>query len=189
MDRFLHRIFHKIYTPLVFLLIAVIYSLASFPAQASLTQDQIKVAMIRKFAEFVKWPDDVSPRNSMNVKVCAYANTPIALAAAVLEKTVPNQAVHYSFVPLAANEPIGKKCHVIFISNQEQERLPALLASLSSQPVLTISDISNFVNRGGMIGFVVVDGKIKYDINNQAFGLARLKVDAQLLETANKVVE
>ena len=55
--------------------------------------------------------------------------------------------------------------------------------------MLTVSDIDNFADSGGMIGFVTNDNKIKVEVNTKAVTSAGLRVDAQLLEIAVKVID
>jgi hypothetical protein len=55
---------------------------------------------------------------------------------------------------------------------------------LGSAKVLTVSDISDFARQGGMIGFVIEDGRVKIQINLQAVNNAGLKISAKLLEVA-----
>ena len=63
------------------------------------------------------------------------------------------------------------------------------MAALRGQPVLTVSDIGNFAESGGMIGFVTDDNKVKVEVNAKAITSAGLRVDAQLLEIAVKVID
>ena len=167
----------------------VVPCMAVWPVLAAPTPEQIKAVMIRKFVEFVKWPDAVSPRNEMLVKICVYGNSSMSAAREIFEKVGANQAVRYSFSTLSQISAVPQSCHVVFISSEEQGNMGSIMGGLKGKPVLTISDMSGFADKGGMIGFNLVDGKVRYDINNRAFGAAELSVDAQLLETANKVVE
>lgn len=145
----------------------------------------IKAVMIRKFVEFIKWPAEVSPANKMQVNVCVYGTTGMSDMDAVFSKTSSASPIKYTLKNISQLSGVAGQCHVVFLASSKASNLSAL----ASQPVLSISDGNNFAENGGMIGFQLIDGKIRYNINNAAFDRAGLKVDAQLLEIANKVVE
>ena len=77
--------------------------------------------------------------------------------------------------------------HVLFISASEEARLPAILAVLEETPVLTVSDLERFTERGGMIALRLVDRKVHFDINMDATERAGLKLSSQLLRLAKVV--
>lgn len=56
-----------------------------------------------------------------------------------------------------------------------------------SHGILTVSEISQFVKKGGMIGFVVRNGKVKLQINIDHAKQAGLVISAKLLEIAELV--
>ncbi len=148
----------------------------------------VKAVMIRKFAEFIRWPDAVAPQNTMQVNVCVYGDAPMSEMTAVFSKTSASNPVKFSLSTLSQLSDAGA-CHILFVGASRQSQVGSITAALAGKPVLTVSDADGFAEKGGMIGFRIVDGKVRYDINNRAFGAAQLKVDAQLLEIANKVVE
>jgi len=144
----------------------------------------VKAVMIRKFVEFIRWPDAVAPQKEMRVKVCVLGDSPMAQMNAVFDKTSVSAPVKYTLNSIGS---VGEavNCHVLFIGSS----MVSQLGALSGKPVLTVSDTDGFAQRGGMIGFQIIDGKVRYNINNKSFGTAQLKIDAQLLEIANKVVD
>lgn len=158
------------------------------PARADTDQEMvIKAVMIRKFVEFIKWPEDVAPQKEMQVKVCVYGDTPMAQMNAVFNKTSATSPIKYTLSSISQLGNISGACHVLFIAASKQDS--SVFAALEGKPVLTVSDAGGFADKGGMIGFEIIEGKVRYNINNKAFGQAHIKVDAQLLEIANKVVD
>lgn len=163
---------------------------SAIPARADAQSEMVvKAVMIRKFSEFIKWPDAVSPSKNKQVKVCVYGDSPMADMTPVFNKTSASSPIAYSLSSVGQLASVASNCHVLFISSSKQEQLGSVLAAIKGQPVLTVSDMDGFADHGGMIGFELIDGKIRYNINNKAFGEAQIKVDAQLLEIANKVVD
>jgi hypothetical protein len=81
------------------------------------------------------------------------------------------------------------QCQILFISSSEKGHLPEILAAVARLPVLTVSDIKNFAQTGGVIGFVTVDERIRFDINQAAAERADLQISSQLLKLARSVVQ
>lgn len=63
-----------------------------------------------------------------------------------------------------------------------------LLSNIGSKSVLTVSDIANFTEAGGMIGLIEIEQRIRFDINMVATDRARLKLSSQLLKLARIVL-
>jgi hypothetical protein len=144
----------------------------------------IKAVMIRKFVEFIKWPEAYAPQKNMQVNVCVLGDSPMSQMSAVFDKTGASP-IKYKLSNISQLSGVENNCHVVFLGASALAQLPGL----RGKPVLTVSDSGGFAERGGMIGFEIIGGKIRYNINNRSFGAAQLMIDAQLLEIANKVVE
>lgn len=77
-----------------------------------------------------------------------------------------------------------KECHLIFITQKHKENLETILAQLAGQNILTISDTSGLAKQGISINFVLIKGKLKFEINRHALDKANLRASAQLLKLA-----
>jgi hypothetical protein len=75
-------------------------------------------------------------------------------------------------------------CHVLFISTSEKKRLPEIFAALKSASVLTVGEMDQFTEAGGMINFVLVGTKIRFEINQEAATSAGLKISSKLMSLA-----
>ena len=150
---------------------------------------KIKAAIIRKFPAFVSWPAEVSPLNTHRVDICLLGESAIVQQRGTFEKHDDKATVVYNFNKIGSPGEAAGRCHIVFIGQSEAYHLVEVITKLSSSPVLTVSDIDNFAQNGGMIGFQLIDNKVRYNVNNPAFGKANLKVDAQLLEIANVVIQ
>jgi hypothetical protein len=80
-------------------------------------------------------------------------------------------------------------CNILFISDSEKKRLPAILASLRGSSVMTVADMEHFIDAGGMVQFVVEDARVRISIDVGATGRARLKISSKLLALARAVTE
>jgi hypothetical protein len=69
------------------------------------------------------------------------------------------------------------------------EHLPSILDRVKAQPMLLISDIDGFANRGGMIEFVTLGDVVRFNINVRSAREAQMSISSKLLELANQVVQ
>jgi hypothetical protein len=78
-------------------------------------------------------------------------------------------------------------CQVLFISRGAKDQMPALLQKLKGSPVLTVADSDGFTDLGGMVNFVLVEEKVKFEINQTAADQCGLQISAKLLKIARVV--
>ncbi len=68
------------------------------------------------------------------------------------------------------------------MSRSEKDRLSRLLEELKQKPVLTVSDLDQFCQQGGMINLVLSAGNtVKPEINPDAARSASVQISSKLL--------
>ena len=82
-----------------------------------------------------------------------------------------------------------KRCHLLFICASEKKTVNEIIDLVKDQGVLTVSDIREFLDAGGIVSFVIEDNKARFDINLTASEKAGLRIRSQLLRLAKKVVK
>jgi hypothetical protein len=145
---------------------------------------QVKAAYLYHFAKFVEWPSDAA---SASLNICVIGKSPFGSAlSSISGKKVRNRSVVISYLNRIDEL---KECDILFVCASEKARLSQILAAMASRPTLTVSDLKHFASAGGMIGFVSVSDKLRFEINQRAAQRAGLRVSAQLLKLATMVVE
>jgi hypothetical protein len=107
---------------------------------------------------------------------------------AIEDKQVKGRHLKIELYPsgLLSSEAIAG-CHILFISESEKNRLRSILTELKQSPVLTVSDIENFAQHGGMIALVKAQQQVRFEINPIALRHAGLAISSKLLELAKVV--
>lgn len=143
----------------------------------------VKAAFLLNFAAFVTWPETAFADANAPVVVGVYGADPFG---AVLDDVLAGEAV--SGRPfLVRRIPRGGDaggCHILFVSESERGRMAAVLRAVRQKPVLTVADGAEFVAAGGMIGFVVERGRIRFRINQDAAKGAGITISSRLLRLA-----
>ena len=68
------------------------------------------------------------------------------------------------------------------------KRPGTVIAGLSGNGVLLVGESEHFAQEGGVIGFCLEQNKVRFEINVEAAGKAKLKISAKLLALAKTVI-
>jgi hypothetical protein len=155
-------------------------------AEPSLSEYQVKALFLLNFAKYVEWPAEAFSGPSAPITIGVLGTGPCGdhLRKAVEGKTISGRAivVHQIEHPEDMN-----KCHILFISGTEKNHLAEILSQLQSRPVLTVGENDQFAQKGGVIGFVKKDGKVRLEIDLKAARGAKLEISSKLLSVADRV--
>jgi YfiR/HmsC-like len=155
-------------------------------AQEALSEYQVKAAYLFNFLKFVEYPGESFTDPLAPIVIGVVGDDPFggALPQVVIGKTVQGRdlVIH---VYRTGEELRG--AHILFISSSERKRLPMILSRLRGASVLTVSDTEGFLEAGGMIQFLNESGRVRFAINVDATGRAKLKMSSKLLGLARVV--
>jgi hypothetical protein len=146
---------------------------------------EVKAAFLYNFARFVEWPEPPGGDGPFVITVLGRDPFGTVLDDTLRGKTVDAKAVQVRRV--SRSEEVGGS-RIVFICDSEKDRLPAILKSLESAPVLTVGEMTEFAERGGVIRFKVEQDRIRLEINVAAAERSRLRISSQLLKLA-RIVE
>jgi hypothetical protein len=154
------------------------------PAATGPAEYEVKAAFLYNFARFVEWPD--APEGDGPFVITVLGRDPFG---SVLDDTLRGKTIDDKrIVVRRASRPdeVGQS-RIVFICDSEKDRLPAILKSLEGTPVLTVGEMSEFAERGGVIRFKLEQGRIRLEINAAAAERSRLRISSQLLKLARIV--
>jgi hypothetical protein len=147
----------------------------------------VKAAFLFHFAQFVEWPPEAFKDASSPLKYCTVGDDPFrgALEESVHGKSVGSHTLQVQH--LTRREPIAG-CHILFIGVGEKKHLPEDLSGAAGHAVLTVGETEHFAQEGGMIGFLVENDKVRFEINMKTAATAKLKISSRLLLLAKTVI-
>jgi hypothetical protein len=148
---------------------------------------RVKAAFIYNFAKFIEWSPEAYESSASPIVLCILGDDPFETALDSVEgKKVGERKLVIKRIKKVQD---GDGCQILFICSSEKEGLPQILKALQGSSVLTISDMDRFTDQGGVIGFVLADNKIRFDINLGAARLSKLEISSKLLKLAERVRE
>lgn len=167
---------------------ALLVGLPNLESQGSApTEYEVKAAYLYNFGRFVEWPPTAPSANANSFQLCVLGKDPFGPA---LYKTIAGESIGGKYVvakQVSSPQDAGD-CREVFISASEDGQLAAILPALDEARTLTVSDMPQFVQRGGMIEFVSQSNRIRFQVNLTAAQHAGLTLSSQLLKVATKVI-
>ena len=153
-------------------------------AQSAVPEDEAKAAFLYNFAKFVEWPDAAFAGSNAFVVGVVGDDAFAAVVERVLHgKVVRDRPLTVRRVTRAAD--LGG-CHVLFIGDGRQ--LGDVLQALAARPILTVGAREEFAPQGGMIGFLVDNQRLRFEVNLDPAARANLRISSQLLKLATRVI-
>jgi len=169
---------------LIILKIACFFGLNLFSVQAQVSQEyKVKAAFLYNLGRMVEWPEGA---NSGDLVMCFFGEESFGNELDSLkDKSIKDRPLKFRRnVQLDSIE----QCHILFISEEEQENLEDIVYALNNLPVLTVGESESFAERGGIVNLPQIKGRIRIEININAAQNAGLKMSSKLLTLA-KIIE
>jgi hypothetical protein len=161
-------------------LVAILPSLAD----AQVGEYEVKAAFLLNFTKFVDWPASAFAEPGVPFAICVLGKDPFGRS---LDEVVQGESVagRRLVVRRISDPPGPQACQLLFVDASIKE----LSRVLSGVPpgVLTVGDGERFVHDGGMIGFVIENRRVRFDIHQSAAERAALKLSSKLLSVARTV--
>jgi hypothetical protein len=165
----------------------MLLAVLSLVAQVSKpTEYQVKATYLYNFGQFVRWPASVAAPLDQRFQVCILGHDPFSsiLDATLAGEEIDGQAVVARRISAARDAGL---CRILFISSSEEGQLKEILAAIGKAGVLTVSDMPDFTQRGGMIQFTRDGNRIRFAVNLTSAEHAGLMLSSQLLRLAVSV--
>jgi hypothetical protein len=162
----------------------VVLSPSVFAQQSKPQEYQIKAVYLYNFSKFVQWPPAAENKDSF--AICVLGHDPFGAA---LDQVLVGEKIEQKAMVARRITDVQEaaKCQILFIASSESARAKQILSSLGKNSILTVSDIPNFSVIGGMIQFVNLENKVRFEVNLSAADKAGLTFSSQLLKVASSV--
>jgi hypothetical protein len=158
--------------------------LGSIPAKAQVSREyQLKAVFLYNFAQFTEWPTNAFANDKSPIVIGIVGMDPFGGA---LEQTIRDEKVagHPLVVQHYPRPTDIKPCHILFFTQSENRHVDEILTAVEDKPVLTVSDMDNYLTSGVMIRFVLVNNKVHFRVNVEAAHAANINISSKLLRVA-----
>ena len=142
----------------------------------------VKATFVYKFAPFVTWPGAAPGNGAFPICVSGSDHVSPLIAVAVRGQEIDGHPITVRQVTSA--EGI-EGCSILYVATSNLQDARALLSAARGKPVLTITDGGDSVH--GIIAFHVMDGHVRFDIDEDLATESKLTISSKLLQLANTV--
>jgi YfiR/HmsC-like len=147
---------------------------------------EVKAVYLLNFAKFVQWPAEARVREDNVFTICVLGDDPFG---SILDRTLAGETLDGKPAAIRRIRRVRATdgCRMVFIGASEKSRLGEILGALNERSVLTVSDLDDFAERGGMIQLVLDEDRVRFEVNLTAATRARLALSSELLKVARAV--
>jgi hypothetical protein len=144
----------------------------------------VKAAFVEKFPLFITWPEDAFAAPTSPFTICVIGGGGFEL---LLERAVEGEAAgrHPMTVHSVATLIAADHCQIAYFRpDAGSGAIKRQIAEAAAQPILTVTDGTELFDARGIINFVIVDGRVRFEIKASALPASRLVISSKLLSLA-----
>lgn len=155
-------------------------------AQTVMSESQVKAMFVYNFLKFVEWPVDTSAgaRDPFVVVIIGEGATADATEHFLESRAVGERPL---YVRRARWDQSLAGVRAAFVVERDAKKLHHVLDAAAAAGVLTIGEGESFTTRGGVIGLLIEDRKVRFDVDTAAAQSAGLRVSSKLLALTRTV--
>ncbi len=135
---------------------------------------------VYNFTKYIQWPEVT---REMVIGV-AGGNPEILEAFEKMATAKSSQELRYLVRIVQAPADVAD-CHILYIPEAESSKL-SYFRNSAAEGKLIVTEGDNMLGHGSMINFIIVDNKLRFELNQEALDKAGLKISSQLKVMAVK---
>ena len=148
-------------------------------AQTPMNESEVKAMFVYNFLKFVEWPSEsIRTKDPFVVLIIGDGPTADATERFLESKTIGERPL---FVRRTKWDQSLAGARAVFVIERDPKRLHLILEAAAAAGVLTIGEGESFATRGGVIGLLVENRKVRFDVDTTAAQVAGLRVSSKLL--------
>jgi hypothetical protein len=141
---------------------------------------KMHTVFIFSFTRYIQWPDAY---NNGDFEIMVLGDSPIVddLKSMAQVKKVGDRNIKITRI----NTPSEiRKCNILFVPASKSDQIAEVLAKVSSQSILVVTEEPGLGARGSNVNFITKDGKLAFELNQGAATRQSLKVSNELSRLA-----
>ena len=146
----------------------------------------VKATYLYKLAPFVTWPASAWADPAAPLVICVQGKDPFG---PVLDRAVAGQRIGGRPVIVRRLPHVDPTsgCQIVYIGGSDTQPEPAALHEIGKAPVLTVTDQERGTGAPGDVHLVLMDGRVRFLIDNGQAQQQGLAISSKLLALALKV--
>ena len=160
---------------------------AGAPAFAQASEQAVKAAFIPKFIRYIEYPPASQPGAGQPYYLCVIGRDPFG---ALIDRAAASEVIDGHPVAIRRFANIDSDavagCNIAFVAGVTEGATAQMIDGLKRLPVLTVTD-ARIGHTRGMIHFAVVEGRVRFMIDQRSATAHGLTISSRLLALAVEV--
>ena len=157
---------------------ALCCALCGLPLRASEPEDELKAAVVLSFLRYSEWPATARTEGALTVGVLGRPALLQTLRRVLDGKSVESRPV--KVVELKPGDNPGG-CQIVYWAASKPGEIRLALVAASAAHVLTVGESERFLELGGAVNLMLVDGRISFEVDLEALDRAGIAISSKLL--------
>lgn len=146
----------------------------------------LKAAYIFNFAKFTSWPENVWSDAEAPLTLCTIGKDSLISELKRLDgKMIKGHPVSIQHIK---GGQISNECQLLYIATSEVKRVHNIIKTITKRPILTVSEIPDFVTSGGIAELLIDKGHLRFKFNLANARESGLVISSRLLKLAISVI-
>ena len=162
----------------------VILLFAASKAKAQQGTDYaVHANIIYHFTKYINWPDE---KKSGDFVIGIVGESPLFEK---LKTFIANKSVGSQRIVIRKYSPSAQSfnCHILFISDEESSSIKKIASGTAASSILLVAETEGMARKGACINFVIVDERLKLEINKKNISQRDLGIATELLNLGTLV--
>ncbi len=153
----------------------------------------VKAVYLFKFLSFVQWPDNGQSTTMQegNITIGILGDDPLSDHFQPIEghviKSINKKVAIKHLGPYRDGMDL-KQCQLLFICSSEEKKFKRIINRTKGTAILTVADTKGFLELGGMVNLVNINGHIRWEIDLSSIRQAGLNVSSTFVQSAERVI-
>jgi hypothetical protein len=141
-------------------------------------EDELKSAIVLSFLRYSEFPASTGSDRALTVCILGRPNL-AEIARRVLNGKVVNDRPVRVFEIKTAADP--HNCQLLYVASDKSAEIKQALSDAHSMHVLTMGESDRFLDYGGAVNLLLVDGRMSFEVNLQALAGSGIEISSKLL--------
>jgi len=161
-------------------IILIVFGLIFMITTVKAQKEKFQSLFIYNFCKYVKWPQNQQSGDFV-IGVLGSASITKTLKTMSISKKVRGSTIVVK--EFNSTDDI-KGCHILFVAESESGKMSQVVSKTTGQSILIVTDKPGLAKEGAAINFIMKDGKIKFELNQQDAESRGLKISSSLVSLA-----
>jgi hypothetical protein len=150
------------------------------PVQNDSQEYILKAAFLYRFTDYINWGNETDLQN-FTIAVLGESGITEPLNEIARDKKIKDKSMYVKECQDLNN--IGS-CQILFVSRNYSPGIQDVISKIGDKPILIVAEQKDACEKGAYINFVIVENKLKFEINLKAATRAGFQISSQLLQHA-----